>query len=198
MLIISFPRSGQHLLERLLNFIYLYYNKNYSYCEFYNCCKTLPCKKKCIFQKNHDFHLTLGMPSDNKFIVLYRRDKIRQLEAYFRFNYLNSDKHVKINYENSKLFNELIQFIKQRSKYYDEFIQKYVTSKWYTNSLIIEYGDFMNEPKKYIKNLIEYLNLKDNDINLDEDVDYIFNNFEKIEYKNSLSDSIYNKIVSML
>jgi hypothetical protein len=36
MLIVSFPRSGQHLLERLLEFIYNYYKKQFSYCEFYN------------------------------------------------------------------------------------------------------------------------------------------------------------------
>ena len=34
--LISFPRSGQHLLERILSNMFDYYNLQFSYCEFYN------------------------------------------------------------------------------------------------------------------------------------------------------------------
>ena len=55
--IISFPRSGQHLTEKVLKVICSYFNQPYSYCEFYNCCRTIPCKKKYRFMKNHDCYL---------------------------------------------------------------------------------------------------------------------------------------------
>jgi hypothetical protein len=51
MYIISFPRSGQHLFERLLKHIYEYYKKEFSYCEFYNCCQNIPCQKNVYFKK---------------------------------------------------------------------------------------------------------------------------------------------------
>jgi hypothetical protein len=84
MLIISFPRSGQHLFERMIKHISLYYKKEFSYCEYYNCCKKIPCTKKSIFQKNHDFDLKLQLQKNDKFIILYRKDKIAQLESYYR------------------------------------------------------------------------------------------------------------------
>jgi hypothetical protein len=195
MFIISFPRSGQHLLERLLIEIYKYYNKDFSYCEFYNCCNTVPCYKNCIFQKNHDFNLDLKIPLDDKLIILYRKDKIIQLESYFRLVYLTKEIYdVKLDY-NSDLLETAIEFINNNSEYYDRFIDKYVDSNKYTNALIIEYDSIINDTSQYIKNLIEYLNLhENNDIKLDEIVNYIINNFEKIEYKNTLSDEIYDKI----
>ena len=172
MLIISFPRSGQHLFERLLGHIYKYYNKEFSYCEFYGCCRRIPYRKNCLFQKNHDFTLKLPIGSSSKFIVLYRKDKIIQLESYFRYEIIN----------------------KKNSIYYDNFIKKYISpTKIYTNSFIIEYDDFIKNYKVYISNLIIYLDFIYDD--LEKDVENIINTFEKIEYKNNISNDFYNKIL---
>jgi hypothetical protein len=199
MFIISFPRSGQHLFERLLKHIYNYYNKEFSYCEFYTCCCKIPCIKKCIFQKNHDFKLNLKLKSDEKFIILYRKDKIYQLESFFRYdNFFHKDKfNANINYEDETTFNDLIKYIKEKSKYYDGFVNKYIKSNKYKQSLIVEYDDFLTRYKDYIKQIILFLNLTESE-NIDTDVENIINTFEKIEYKNSLDDKIYDKINKIL
>jgi len=111
---------------------------------------------------------------------------------FFIYNY-NCD------YNDTNLLETALKFMKNQSEYYDEFINKYVKSDKYKNSLIIDYDSFINDPKQYIKKIIEYLNLHENkDIELDEVFDYIINNFEKIEYKNTLSYEFYNKIKTQL
>jgi len=199
MFIVSFPRSGQHLIERLLKHIYNYYGKEYGYCEFYSCCGTTPCKKKSLFQKNHDFGLNLELKSDEKFLVLYREDKIHQLESFFRFDaFFHMDKFNSIvNYDDEIIFNRLIDYIKLKSDYYDGFINKYIKSKQYKDSFLIEYSHFLSNPKQYIKQIILFLNLTNSET-LDLDSENIVHSFEKIEYKNSLDNAIYKKINARL
>lgn len=201
MFIISFPRSGQHLLERLLKHIYNYYGQEYSYCEYYKCCREIPCNKKCLFQKNHDFKLNLDLKLDEKFLILYRKDKIYQLESFFRFEkFFNKDKFdSNINYKDEIILNNLIKYIKTKSQYYDDFVNKYIKSNKYKYSLIIEYDDFLCKYKDYIKQIILFLNLTNSEnIDLDNDIENIVNTFEKIEYKNNLDNEIYKKINSIL
>ena len=194
MLIISFPRSGQNLLHRLLKHIYKYYHLSYTYCEFYICCNHVPCLQKKQFQKNHDFDLKLDIDKNDKMFVLYRGNKISQLEAYFRYNYSKKYSNVNINYDNPAIFNDLIQFIHNHSHYYDEFMKKYIHTNKYNNVFLIEYNDFIHNHEKYIKKIIMYLKLPIDYENIDIDVKNIMDSFETIEYKNSLHIFNYNKI----
>ena len=114
--------------------------------------------KKCLFQKNHDFSLKLNLKLDEKFIILYRKDKIYQLESYFRFDIFRKDTfNSNINYKDENTFNNLIRFIKKKSTYYDDFVNKYIKSNKYKQSLIIE--NIVNTFEK-----IEYKNNLDNEI----------------------------------
>jgi hypothetical protein len=198
MFIISFPRSGQHLIERLLKHIYNYYDKKCSYCEYYNCCNEIPCNKNCLFQKNHDFDLNLELKIDEKFLILYRKDKIYQIESFFRLTIFGAEVYnANVNYEDEKIFNNLINCIKEQSKYYDDFVNKYIKSNKYKQTLIVEYDDFLFNYKDYIKQIILFLNLTNSE-NIDLDIENIVNTFEKIEYKNSLDNEIYKKIHKIL
>lgn len=194
MLIISFPRSGQNLLHRLLKHIYKYYHLSYTYCEFYDCCNHVPCLQKKQFQKNHDFDLKLDIHKNDKLFVLYRGNKISQLEAFFRYHYSKKYPNVNINYNNPAIFNDLIQFIHNHSHYYDGFMKKYIYTNKYHNALFIEYDDFIHNHKNYIKKIIMYLNLPIHHENIDVDVQNIIDHFETIEYKNRLHIFNYNKI----
>jgi len=54
---VSWPRSGHHLLQRLLQS----YFPSLLYCDFYgaetDCCKRIPCSRpKVGFSKSHDFN----------------------------------------------------------------------------------------------------------------------------------------------
>lgn len=175
MFIISFPRSGQHLMDRLLRKIYGYYSRHYSYCGFYTCCKSIPCKKNSFFQKNHDFGLDLNVNRDEKIIIMYRNDKFEQLEAYFRYNRSRIANNAKIQYDN-----EFVKFYNNKSSYYDNFIKKYNQHN-FKNAFIVEYNSFILDYNEYIKRLIVYLDLPYK--NLDEDVKNILDGFEKIERK---------------
>lgn len=198
MFIVSFPRSGQHLLERLLKHIHNYYNKEFSYCEYYTCCQKIPCNKNSLFQKNHDFNLNLKLNINEKFIIIYRKNKIYQLESLFRLNKFRKNVfNSNINYKDKETFNNLIRFIKNNSKYYDNFVDKYIKSNKYQQALIIEYDDFLSQYKNYIKKIILFLNLK-NDKNIDLNIENIINTFEKIEYKNKLDNEIYKQINKIL
>ena len=196
MIIVSFPRSGQHLFERICRHIFLYYGKNFSYCEFYECCRKIPCEKKSIFQKNHDFNLRLNFETNDKFIVLYRKDKIKQLESYYRFEceYKKDFYNSQIDYTNSKVFDNLIKFIKRKNKYYKSFVNKYISSNKYPNSLIIEYDEFVTNQYEQILRIINYFEIQYT--NLEKDVENIINSFEKIEYKNTISTDLYEKILA--
>lgn len=198
MFIISFPRSGQNLMYRLLKHIYNYYHLSYSYCDFYNCCNHVPCLQKKQFQKNHDFDLKLDIDKNEQLFVLYRANKIIQLEAYFRYYYSKKYPNVNINYDNATIFNDLIQFIHRRSHYYDQFMKKYIYTNKFNNAFFIEYNDFINNHEKYIKKIIMYLKLPIHYENIDTDVKNIIDCFETIEYKNSLHIFNYNKIKATL
>lgn len=53
---ISWPRSGHHLLVRILQ---AYFGHRFRYCEFHgpklDCCRRFPCQRGMTFTKNHDF-----------------------------------------------------------------------------------------------------------------------------------------------
>jgi hypothetical protein len=166
-----------------------------------------------LFQKNHDLELNLNLKLGEKFLILYRKNKIYQLESYFRYKILfGTEKYnSNVDYKNKTIFNKLIKFIKENSKYYDGFVNKYIKSNKFKEVLIINYDDFLSKNKDYVKQIILFLNLTNsenidldvekNDLDVEKndlDVENIVNTFEKIEYKNSLDNEIYKKINKIL
>jgi hypothetical protein len=162
--IISFPRSGQHLTERLLTFYCKKQKIKFSYCEFYNHCKNTPCKDGRLFQKNHDFDLKLPIDASNRYLVLYRSNMIEQLEAYFRYelraNWGLQHTSVKINYNNIEKRLSLQRFMESKSQYYFGFVKKWVMCD-YRNVFKLEYASLVKDPNIYLlafKHLFPNLN----------------------------------------
>jgi len=156
--IVSFPRSGQHLTERLLSFYCKKQGIKFSYCEFYTHCRKTPCKSKRLFQKNHDFDLKLPIDFSNRYLVLYRSNMIEQLEAWFRYDLgapwgLQHTPGV-INYDNSEKRSALLSFVEKdqkwmgrsRGNYYVDFIKKWVMCS-NKNIFKLEYGSFLKDTK---------------------------------------------------
>lgn len=205
--IISFPRSGQHLIESVLRYIYDNLNKEFIYCEYYSCCSSLDnCKFNSNFQKNHDFWLNdkldyntnkLLINNNNKYLVLYRNNKIKQLEAYYTY-YIKSSRIKKV-YD----YNELISFINGNSTYYDNFINKWVNNNQ-TNILKIDYYDFISNPNFNIKKIYYHFNndkLKDESILNIKDIKFSSDNglrkkdeAKVISLLNEIDIELYNKI----
>lgn len=76
---VSWPRSGHHLLVRLL---IGYFGPRFGYCEYHGpsatkewpCCGHFPCRKRgtISMSKNHDFELDSPIPTDVPIIVQWR------------------------------------------------------------------------------------------------------------------------------
>lgn len=184
--IISFPRSGQHLLSNMIEYISINHNLPYQYCEFYNCCRTVPCAKKSNFMKNHDFDNDYTILPKEKYIVLFRKDIVLQLEAFYRF-------HIKANSLPYNI-NDLKSFCKSNIDYYKKFIQKWLNND-NENILKIEYYDLVENPKDYMRKIINYLYP---DIELKEIVLENMVNQLKIEVKHTLDPTIYKEILKIL
>jgi hypothetical protein len=199
--VISFPRSGQHLLQSILEYVYNEHNMKYSFCEFYRCCHKTPCKYGYIFQKNHDFNNKIQI-TNNKHIILYRKDIILQLESYYRY-------HISV-YNKPYNFNNLIKFIKNKSEYYNKFVKKWTTNIDNTNIFVIEYYDLINNPVDIIYKLFTFLNpniqinkeIIDNIINIKFTIknDKCINNntSHKITELNKMNPNMYNRIKVLL
>lgn len=72
---VSWPRSGHHLMERLVQ---NYFGESFKYCSFYHtepsaCCQTFPCTRAGVsFTKNHDFGSSGAILPDVPYLVQYR------------------------------------------------------------------------------------------------------------------------------
>ena len=157
MFIVSFPRSGQHLLERILRGCYAKAGVPYSYCEHYGAskhrydpklshslechgCRKIPCENGCLFQKNHDLWLkrkkgrVLNQNDGDKYLVLYRANPVKQMEAYFRYE-CDVPEVTQENYEKFQ------KFFSNNITYYRRFIDKWVCNK--PNIHVIEYYNLL-------------------------------------------------------
>ena len=205
---ISFPSSGQHLIERLFEEIYGYYLPTYySYCEYYTCCKMIPCAHNKTFNKNHDMDCDLEIVDEYKYLVLYRGDVIRQLEAWWRWSktsYKRSKTNIaweltkKIDYDDIEIFNQLFRHINNNQRYYFDFIEKWVHSNR-SNCLVVEYYDFVKDPVSKLVQMLKFFNHID-DVK-EEDIRRIINDRDEkilIFGKNHLDKRIYNRIKNEL
>jgi len=177
--IISFPRSGQHLLSDMLKYVLTEHNLPYQYCEFYGCCQKVPCVKKSNFMKNHDFDNDYTILPNQKYIVLFRKNIVLQLETFYRF-------HIKANSLPYNI-NDLKTFCNLQKPYYHRFIQKWVDND-NENILKIEYYDLVKKPKDYMRKIMELLYP---DIELREIVLENMINQLKIEVKHTMNTTIY-------
>ena len=194
--LVSFPRSGQHLVEKILKFICKEHNVEFTYCEFYTCCNSIPCEKGKEFSKNHDFNLELEINSDIKYVSLYREDIILQLEAYYRF-WIGRNK-IKYKYK------DLLDFIKNNITYYNDFKNKWINNK-NKNILKVEYYEILDNPekisKKIFKHFFPYIKIKNKIFKKLFDIELEVNNtpgidkfHHKISLINKLDDKIYKRL----
>lgn len=191
--VVSFPRSGQHLLQSILKYVFDHHDLTYSFCEYYDCCNSVPCKHNNIICKNHDFNNDYEIITDNKYIILYRDNIILQLESYYRHEVKRMN--MEYNYDN------MISFINMKLQQYNNF-----KSKWVNNSnrniLKIEYYNLVNNPIDHIKLIMSHIRpttiLKSDIINKIPDLE--FNEYgkgtpyNKINIINKISDELYQQI----
>ena len=197
--IISFPRSGQHLTECILKYLCESHGLDYSYCEYYNCCKSTPCSKKNLFQKNHDFGLENGgkvvsIDNNSKYLVLYRKDPILQLESYYRFILSKYDTSLSYNYD------DLLKFVKGKLPYYNNFIKKWVNNDD-SNILKVEYYEIINNvfdsSQKIFNHFYPEITIDESKLNEINNIEFYSsdkNNLGKVGLKNTINPDIYESL----
>lgn len=186
--IISYPRSGHHLVERFIEFYCKHKNINYSYCEYYKCCRKNPCIYNKLFQKNHDFGLMLSIEDKYKYLVLYRDNFLEQMESYYRYHKYDSKNIV---YPNSIFYNidertDLYNFIRSHRDSYFNFLNKWVLNT-NTNILKISYDNVILNNYELKKILLFFFD--------DDNTESIINKFisiEPIHKQHTISDYINN------
>jgi hypothetical protein len=91
--------------------------------------------------KNHDFNLDIPQDSSIRYIILYRKDPIIQLEAWYRFH--------------NKIYNinDCCNFIKDKLPFYEAFKEKWIND----NHLVITYENFLENPQDVITNILKYM-----------------------------------------
>ncbi len=173
---VSLPRSGHHLLERLLR----HYFPEDLYCDFYTCCQCTPCKFGKKIQKHHDLSLQLKNRFDKLHLIQFRREPQAQFEAYFRFFQrlyergevtFEVQKHFDYfnNYYNEyyKTFNDspsvevlkqsYNRFVNDHVSYYMEFVKKWITNNENPNTFFLAYEDFIRQPSEHLRWVVDLI-----------------------------------------
>lgn len=206
--LISFPRSGQHLTECILGYLCDTHGIKYSYCEYYSCCQSIPCKKESLFQKNHDFGIENGkeivkINNESKYLVLFRKDPILQLESYYRYILSNSNSNSEkyISEVSSYEYDDLLKFVKSKLPYYNKFLEKWINNDK-DNILKVEYYELVNNVEDTSQRIFNhfYPEVKIEQSKLDEISNIEFYTFSKkrnlgkVKIKNTINPNIYESL----
>jgi len=199
LLVVSFPRSGFHLLQTIFE----------SYFSIYECAcqKNVDVSIKTIvtgenaFHRAHDLDLKLNKKQFNKTVILYRKDIIESLDACFRYEFRTFDKEPGIDDRKIKHlscgevtipYSEQHEFFKTVGKWYNDWVKKWVTEPT-PNSILIEYSEFMKNPQITLDKLQEFLLQTKNSELSTKIVQEL-----KIEFKHSMTSQKYKELCDVL
>lgn len=185
---VAFPRSGHHLLvtalARYCSGDLAFDSRSFetgldrgrfeagplAYCEFYNCCRQVPCKfRDTNLQKNHDLDLSLELGRQDKCIVQYR-EPIPAIISNFKLQLAYQRKHYKPAFwawfvpKGSKKLLETRScwqsFFDEQYSYYLAFLDKWVTSATGNPArLVVTYEELLAAPSVKLKRALEFIPL---------------------------------------
>ncbi|MGJ8605878.1 MAG: hypothetical protein ACSHXH_17305 [Marivita sp.] len=135
---VSWPRSGHHLLARLLR---LYYGATFTYCGFYGqagCCGRVPCARAGTvrYSKNHDFDGTLPQDPSHRHLIQTRAfvpSVVSNFELYLREG--GADDRV-----------SFARFASAQFSAWRAFQDKWVTSDFARTQTVIPYEALIRDP----------------------------------------------------
>lgn len=144
---VSWPRSGHHLLIRLLG---LYFGRRFGYCERYgpskrghfDCCGAFPCEKRGLVttSKNHDFGLESELPEAMPLIVQIR-EPLAAITSDFELYVANGNPDTPARFE---------EFAMHRARVFRRFCRKWVAAER-PNRLVIDYDDLMTRTESVLE-----------------------------------------------
>ncbi|MEM7695731.1 MAG: sulfotransferase family 2 domain-containing protein [Pseudomonadota bacterium] len=146
---VSWPRSGHHLIVRLL---YGYFGPRFGYCEYHvpkddpdtPCCGHFPCQKRAIaFSKNHDFNIDSPVPTDVPLLVQWR-EPIAALHSNFELAVMEGWP------DTPKAFTK---FGHKQAEKYRRFMAKWVEPDL-PNRLVLNYDDLTADPHSHFRKVL--------------------------------------------
>ena len=147
---VSWPRSGHHLLMRLLE---AYLGPSFGYCEFYepeDCCKTFPCARagRINVSKNHDDHFRLPQRDDINYLIQVR-DFIPALISNFEL-------HVREG-NGPDTAEEFRLYASKQWTRYRKFMRKWVESGFASRQLVVDYAWLVDDPVAVVATTLRWL-----------------------------------------
>lgn len=149
-MLVSFPRSGHHLLVRGLTEAL---DHRLVYSEFYSCVHNFETTPYVNLQKNHDFRLDLPFTDELHYIVLYR-DFDPAVESWYKV----SDARDTMTLE---------EFKAAKRPYYDGLIYKWVT-QYRDRTEVVRYDDLVDDMFATVDRLCRHMGVNPNDAKLTE------------------------------
>lgn len=138
---VSWPRSGHHLLVRLIRH---YYGASFTYCSFYgarDCCGKTPCRSPQVqFSKNHDFDGTLPQHA--------RQTTLIQTRAFTPSVVSNFELFIRQGGDDSQT--SFARFASAEFTRYRAFQDKWVTSSFGRSQTVMCYEDLLTQPRAQI------------------------------------------------
>lgn len=131
---VSWPRSGHHLLVRLMKG---YFGERFNYCEFYtehlDCCREFPCTRSqnISFSKNHDFNLDISTKESVPYIVQYRE--------FYNSVVSEFELHIRVHGPESDNKEEFMKHSIAKARQYKVFLRKWVEEEPGNNILLVPY-----------------------------------------------------------
>ena len=135
---VSWPRSGHHLLARLLR---LYYGPTFTYCGVYgqaDCCGQAPCTRAgdIRYSKNHDFEGALPQDPSQRYLIQTRAftpSVVSNFELYLREG-------------GTDTADSFARFASAQFTAWRAFQDKWVTSDFAATQTVIPYEDLIRDP----------------------------------------------------
>lgn len=144
---VSWPRSGHHLLVRILGD---YFGDSFNYCEFYNqegCCKQSPCVRQdnISLSKNHDYDASLAVKVGHTYLVQYRRFQ----------DSLVSDFELHVKHIGIDTVEEFRLFAERKLANYKLFMHRWATARANdTRIALLSYERFTADPVSAMRNVL--------------------------------------------
>ncbi|MBI1417263.1 MAG: hypothetical protein GC146_08585 [Limimaricola sp.] len=146
---ISWPRSGHHMLVRLLT---AYFGPDFGYCDFYgkgDCCRRVPCV--CAGQvnltKNHDFDLSVPQVAGQKYLVQYR-DFVPSVISNFELHVLNGNPDTPLSFR---------RFASLQFDRYRDFAAKWLESDFAKRQLCVDYASLVADTPRVMSQVVGWL-----------------------------------------
>ena len=151
--LVSFPRSGHHMLKDVLESIFHASHQHWHYCENYQ--KRHACHDGHNVRKSHDFDVNLYPTPGEAYIVLVRRNRLQQLEAYYRFNC----KMVAGTAHSEPCSMSVREFFDANRIYYNIFYNKwYKLAEQFPEQVYFTfYEDILDRPLGSVQHILKFL-----------------------------------------